>query len=60
MGYFEYDERTQQLGEELGSSAGEVERHRAFYMIDRSIPVGFEPGKNHNVDKTIMLRRYIE
>lgn len=60
VGYFEFDESTGQLGEELGSRSGDVKRHRAFYMIDRSIPVGFEPGKNHNVDKTIMLRRYIE
>lgn len=60
VGYFEFDESTGQLGEELGANTGDVERHRAFYMIDRSIPVGFEPGKNHNVDKTIMLRRYIE
>ncbi|MEE2640780.1 MAG: hypothetical protein VX768_09150 [Planctomycetota bacterium] len=60
VGYFEYDEVTGQLGREIGSQTGKVERHRAFYMIDRSIPVGFEPGKNHNVDKTIKLRRYIE
>lgn len=60
VGYFEYDEATGQLGAELGSIDGEVERHRAFFMVDRSIPVGFEPGKNHNVDKTIMLRRYLE
>ncbi|MDG2467788.1 MAG: hypothetical protein P8M80_00785 [Pirellulaceae bacterium] len=60
MGYFKYIPERNQIGEELGASTGEAERHRAFYMIDRSIPVGFEPGKNHNVDKTIMLRRYIE
>ena len=60
MGYFKYIPERNQIGEELGASTGEAERHRAFYMIDRSIPVGFEPGKNHNVDKTIMLRRYLE
>lgn len=60
VGYFEFNPTTGQLGAELGSESGQIERHRAFYMIDRSIPVGFEPGKNHNVDKTIMLRRYIE
>ena len=37
-----------------------VTRHRAFYMIDRSIPVAFEPGENHNVDRAILLRRFIE
>ena len=49
-----------QIGKELGSDTGEIKRHRAFYIIDRSIPVGFEIGKNHNVDDTILLRRIIE
>lgn len=49
-----------QLGQELGYDSGEVRRHRAFYIFDRSIPVGFERGKNHNVQKAILLRRYIE
>ena len=48
------------LGKELGSDAGTVKRHRAFYMIDRSIPVAFEPGENHNVDRAVLLRRFIE
>ena len=45
---------------ELGSDTGEIERHRAFYIIDRSIPVGFERGFNHNVDRAILLKRFIE
>ena len=49
-----------QLGQEIGNDRGEVRRHRAFYMIDRSIPAAFEPGENHNVDKTVILRRYID
>lgn len=60
IGYFEVDPDTGLLGQELGSDTGEVERHRAFYLIDRSIPVGYEPGENHNVEKTLLLRRYIE
>ena len=48
------------LGPEIGSDTGEVKRHRAFYIIDRSIPVAFESGENHNVDRCILLRRYIE
>ncbi|MHB8973617.1 MAG: hypothetical protein ACYC3X_25725 [Pirellulaceae bacterium] len=48
------------LGRELGSDAGTVKRHRAFYMIDRTIPVAFEPGENHNVDRAVLLRRFIE
>jgi hypothetical protein len=49
-----------QLGAELGSDTGEIQRHRAFYMIDRTIPVGFERGFNHNVDRAILLKRFIE
>ncbi|MCA9200159.1 MAG: hypothetical protein KDA87_21620, partial [Planctomycetales bacterium] len=49
-----------QLGRELGSETGQINRDRAFYIIDRSIPVGFEKGKNHNVDQTILLERFIE
>jgi hypothetical protein len=49
-----------QLGAELGSTTGDVERHRAFYIFDRSIPVGFERGQNHNVNRAILLKRYIE
>ncbi len=59
IGYFEITQNGS-LGIELGSDTGEVERHRAFYLIDRSIPVGFEPGFNHNVEKAILIRRFIE
>ena len=48
------------LGQELGWERGEISRHRSFYMVDRSIPVAFEPGENHNVDRAIILRRFIE
>lgn len=45
---------------ELGTDTGEIKRQRAFYIIDRSIPVGFERGKNHNIDDAVLLRRIIE
>jgi hypothetical protein len=48
------------LGAEVGIDRGQIKRHRAFYMIDRSIPVAFEPGENHNVDKAVILRRYVD
>jgi hypothetical protein len=48
------------LGQELGIETGEVKRHRAFYMFDRSIPVGFQRGQDLNVEKAILLRRFIE
>lgn len=48
------------VAQELGLDTGQVRRHRAFYIIDRTIPVAFEPGENHNVDKCVLLRRFIE
>ena len=59
IGYFELDEFGR-LGAEVGSEAGEVDRNRAFYIIDRSIPVAFEPGKNHNVDNVVIAKTIIE
>lgn len=49
-----------QLGMELGADTGEIQRHRAFFIIDRSIPVAYQPGQKHNTDRTVLLRRYIE
>ena len=49
-----------QFGAEIGINQGQIKRHRAFYMVDRSIPVAFEPGENHNIDKTVILRRYVD
>ncbi len=49
-----------QLMQEMGSDTGEIVRHRAFYIYDRSIPVGFEPGKDHNYADGLLLKRFIE
>ena len=48
------------LRESISGDPDSVKYHRAFYIIDRSIPVGFEAGKDHNVKDTIRLRRIIE
>jgi hypothetical protein len=48
------------LKQELGIDTGEIERHRSFYIIDRTIPVGFNRGEDLNVEKTILLKRFIE
>jgi hypothetical protein len=68
VGYFEVSPVTvdaghpdgYQLGQELGSDTGDIVRHRAFYMIDRSIPVGFIRGQDVNHDKAVLVKRYIE
>jgi hypothetical protein len=45
---------------ELGSDSGQTERGRGFFMIDRSIPVGYEPGKNHNLENLILVESIIQ
>ena len=60
IGYFNVDEFGR-IGTEITSDVGgDIRRNRAFYMIDRSIPVAFEPGRNHNVDDAVLLRTIIE
>ena len=49
-----------QLGQELGADSGDIVRHRAFYIFDRSIPVGFVRGQDLNHANAILLKRYIE
>ncbi|WP_428304900.1 hypothetical protein [Lacipirellula sp.] len=48
------------FGREDGVDIGNVRRIRSFYIIDRTLPAGFEPGADHNVDETVRLRRRIE
>jgi hypothetical protein len=67
-GYFEVEPTTPSaahpegwmLGQEIGADSGEVVRHRSFYIIDRSVPVGHLPGQKLNTDECILLRRFIE
>jgi hypothetical protein len=49
-----------QIMGELGSDTGEVKRHRAFYIFDRSIPMGYQRGHDNNVSNGILLSRMIE
>ena len=48
------------LGPEMGSDTGDVVRHRAFYIFDRSIPVGFMRGQDINHWKAFLVNRFIE
>ena len=59
VGFFEVDENGL-LGREVGWDSGESVRHRAFSIFDRSIPVAFEPGKNHNIERAILVKSIIE
>jgi len=49
-----------QLGAELGIETGDIRRHRAFYLFDRSIPMGFVRGEDLNYEKGIVCGRFIE
>lgn len=46
--------------ERVDDDPDSVKLHRAFYIVDRSIPVAHEPGKDHNVWDCVLLRRIIE
>jgi hypothetical protein len=48
------------LVREYGSESGDATRHRAFFIFDRSIPIGYEAGVNHNVEDGILVDRLIE
>lgn len=65
VGYFETDAQGSlinqtQGGREITDGNGNPIRHRGFFLVDRSIPVAFEPGQNHNVDRTVLIRRYMD
>jgi hypothetical protein len=49
-----------QLGLELGSETGDIVRHKAFFMFDRSIPVGFVRGQDINHANAILVKRLIQ
>ena len=57
VGLFKVDGATMQVREELGSDLGESRRYRSFYIIDRSVPVKYEPGVLNNADETVQLSR---
>ena len=59
IGYFEFDPSTG-LGAEYGLDEGKARRHRAFYVIDRSVPVAYQEGQDLNTENCILVRRIIE
>ena len=70
VGYFEVDENDENdglrldpntgRGVEVGRESGGAVRNRGFYLFDRSIPVAYEPGKNHNIERAILVESFIE
>jgi hypothetical protein len=58
-GYFEVDKDGKLQGE-VGLDDGTIERRRDFYIIDRSIPVGFKRGEKLNTNNVILLKKSLE
>jgi hypothetical protein len=51
------------IGYFIDGSTAEAEplkRHRGFFIYDRSVPVGYELGTNHNAQDGVLLRRIIQ
>lgn len=53
---FEYDPIAGYGNEYVGDD-GLPKREREFFIVDRTIPVGFKPGEDLNTDRTILLQR---
>ena len=66
VGYFQWDPVDNDFrmngaaGIEFGEEDGTVQRSRGFFIFDRSIPMAYEPGEDHNVDRGILLQSLIE
>jgi hypothetical protein len=60
IGFFEWDTVNNAFvtpSKELGIDTAETHRYRGFYIFDRSIPVGYETGKDYNLRDAVILRR---
>ena len=53
---YEYDPISG-FGNEYIGDTGLPERERQFFIVDRTIPVGFKPGEDLNTDRTILMQR---
>ncbi len=62
VGYFEVinEAGNEVVGNEYEDVNDGTTTNRGFFIVDRSIPVAFEPGKNHNVDRAIRVSSFIE
>ncbi len=57
VGFFEVDVATMSVGMEVGLDTGEVNRPKGFFIIDRSVPVMYQPGELNNALDTVQLSR---
>ena len=56
---YEYDP-INGFGNEYADELGLPKRERMFYIIDRTVPVGYKPGENLNTDRAILYKRKLE
>ncbi|MEM6689649.1 MAG: hypothetical protein AAF664_09495, partial [Planctomycetota bacterium] len=57
VGLFQLNPVNRNVTQEFGLSTGEVRRFRSFHIIDRGIPVKYQPGVANNVEDVILLSR---
>ncbi|HBJ38730.1 MAG TPA: hypothetical protein DDZ51_29060, partial [Planctomycetaceae bacterium] len=60
VGLFEVDAQTNALGREYNEHLGTNERFQAMFIIDRSIPVGFVPGRDLNARDVVVFEKYFQ
>lgn len=60
VGFFEIDPTTGKPTTEMGAEDGTAQRHRGFFLVDRSIPVAFEPGRDHDVQNCVLVESIIQ
>ena len=63
VGYFQWQDDDNDGIKDFPEELIEVtprNRNRGFYIFDRSIPVAYERGEDHNVHDAILLRRIIQ
>ena len=59
MGFFEVDPgNINNLGAEYNANIGKNQRYRAMFIVDRSIPVGFIPGRDLNARDVVVFESY--
>jgi hypothetical protein len=58
VGLFVVDATSGAVGSEYVNPAGEITRGSATFVVDRSIPVGFQRGSQLNTDRTVIYQAF--
>ncbi len=60
LGFFEVDANTMSLQKEYNADISQNKRYQATFVIDRSIPVGFDPGQDMNARDVVIFESYAQ